>query len=184
MEKYTSPRNSFIEIGNIYFWTATINNWHQLMLDDACKQIVIDSLHFLSHKGKISVYAFVIMPNHLHLIWQTHALNGKESAQGSLLKFTAHEFKKCLLQQNAPGLQLYKVKASNKEYEFWQRDPLAIHLRNREMALQKLHYLHNNPLADRWQLSNSSEDYHYSSARFYETGVDNFGFLKHVMGVF
>jgi putative transposase len=36
------------------------------------------------------------MPNHIHLIWRTFALNGKETAQGSFLKFTAHEFKKML----------------------------------------------------------------------------------------
>jgi putative transposase len=26
--------------------------------------------------------------------------------------------------------------------------------------------------------------YYYSSAKFYETGIDDFGFLKHIMDVF
>ena len=33
---------------------------------------------------------------YIHLIWRTNALNGKETAQGSFLKFTAHTFKKLL----------------------------------------------------------------------------------------
>jgi putative transposase len=183
MTNHTSPRKTFIEIGNIYFWTATINSWHKLMEENSYKQIVIDSLHYLSDKGKINVYAFVIMPNHIHLIWQTNELNGKESAQGSLLKFTAHEFKKRLLKDNPFMLHLFSVQAHNKTYEFWQRDSLAIHLYNRQVAFQKLRYLHNNPLAEHWQLSNSPESYHYSSARFYETGADDFGFLKHIVDV-
>jgi REP element-mobilizing transposase RayT len=36
------------------------------------------------------------MPNHLHLIWQQNKLNGKETPQGSFLKYTAHEFLKRL----------------------------------------------------------------------------------------
>ena len=150
------------------------------MQEDSYKQIIIDSLHYLSDKGKINVYAFVIMPNHIHFIWQTNEPNGKESAQGALLKFTAHEFKKRLLKDNPSMLKLFAVKAHNKLYEFWQRDSLAIHLYSRQVAFQKLHYLHNNPLAERWQLCISPENYHYSSARFYETGKDDFGFLKHI----
>jgi REP element-mobilizing transposase RayT len=183
MENQSPQRKSFIEIGNLYFWTATINNWYKLMQDDSWKQIIVDSLTYLSAKGKITVYAFVIMPNHIHLIWQTNELNGKESAQGSLLKFTAHEFKKRLRKEDPVALSLYAVDASNKLYEFWQRDSLAIHLLSREMALQKLNYLHNNPLAEHWQLCDSPESYYYSSARFYETGIDDFGCLKHVMDV-
>jgi REP element-mobilizing transposase RayT len=41
-------------------------------------------------------FGFVIMPNHVHLIWRTKELNGKETAQGSFLKYTAHEFRKLL----------------------------------------------------------------------------------------
>ena len=44
-------------------------------------------------------------------------------------------------------LGLYKVDAENKKHQFWQRDSLAIHLYSREVAFQKLKYIHNNP----WQ---------------------------------
>ena len=41
---------------------------------------------------KIKVYAFVIMPNHIHLIWKLLEPNGRESPKASFLKYTAHEF--------------------------------------------------------------------------------------------
>ena len=93
---FAYKRKSYMEIGEVFFWTATINNWNHLLKEDRFKAVIIDSLRTLSERGLIDVFAFIIMPNHIHLIWRTNALNGKETAQGSFLKFTAHEFKKML----------------------------------------------------------------------------------------
>ncbi|MFN3403496.1 MAG: transposase [Cytophagaceae bacterium] len=167
-----------MEIGEIFFWTATINKWQKLLIDDKYKIVVIDSLNFLSEQGKIDVFAFVIMPNHIHLIWRTNELNGKETSQGSFLKYTAHMFKKILCSENISLLSQYKVDAINKKYEFWQRDPLAIHLYTREVAYQKLDYIHGNPLSDHWKLATDPASYKYSSAKFYQEGIKEYDFLK------
>ncbi len=60
-------RKSQIDIGTIYFWTATINKWYKLLHEDASKEIILSSLKHHSAEKKIEVYAFVIMPNHIHL---------------------------------------------------------------------------------------------------------------------
>jgi putative transposase len=175
-------RKSYIEIGEIFFWTATINSWQRLLVEDRYKDIIISSLEYLSNTGKIDVYAFVIMPNHIHIIWKTKDLNGKETAQGSFLKFTAHEFRKLLIMDE--GLYKYKVQAENKKHELWQRDSLAIRIYSKEVAFQKLVYIHNNPLAERWQLAKDPCDYIYSSAKFYKNGDNNrFPFLKDITDV-
>jgi REP element-mobilizing transposase RayT len=142
------------------------------------KDVVISSLNYLSAAGKIDVFAFVVMPNHIHLIWRINDLNGKETAQGSLLKYTAHEFKKLLKKGNEGGLISYAVAAPNKEYEFWQRDSLSVSLFTKDVAFQKLDYLHFNPLSERWQLVKDPGDYVYSSAAYYEKGEKNYPFLK------
>ena len=116
------------------------------------------------------------MPNHVHLIWRVEERNGKETSPGSFLKFTAHQFKKMPIKDQLSDLHNYRVSASNKSYEFWQRDSLAVHLYTREEAYQKLKYIRNNPLSERWQLATDPCDYWFSSARFYEQGVKNFGF--------
>lgn len=173
-----AKRKSYIEIAEIYFWTATINSWKHLLASDEYKNIVVDSLHYLSETGKIDIYAFVIMPNHIHLIWRVNELNGKESPHGSFLKFTAHKFQKMLRASAKNKLAAYAVEASNKRYEFWQKDSLAIPLFTRKVALQKLNYIHNNPLAEHWKLAKDPCEYKYSSAPYYELNVKNFSFLK------
>jgi REP element-mobilizing transposase RayT len=179
---FAYQRKSYIEIGEVYFWTATINQWQKLLWEDRYKEVITSSLKYLSNAGKIDVYAFVIMPNHIHLIWKTNELNGKETAQGSFLKYTAHEFRKMLLEEGK--LSLYKVGAVNKKHEFWQRDSLAIHLYSRDVAFQKLKYIHNNPLAEHWQLAKDPCEYKYSSAKYYELNEKNFSFLKDLWEVF
>jgi putative transposase len=171
-------RMSYMEIGEAYFWTATINQWQRLLSPDRFKDVIIQSLDYLTNIGKIDVFAFVIMPNHFHLIWSIKGLNGRESPQGSLLKYTAHEFRRMLLAEDKNKLQAYRTTAENKDHEFWQRDPLAIHLYSRNVAFQKLAYIHSNPMAKHWELAKDPCEYKYSSARYYEMNEKNFGFLK------
>ena len=178
MDFITPKRKSYMEIGELFFFTATIHNWLPLLQNKPYKDVIINSLNHLSLTGKLDVFAFVIMPNHIHLIWRTNAMNGKETAQGSFLKYTAHEFRKMLLRENQNELDKYRVAATNKKYEFWKRDSLAIHLYTPDVAYQKLNYLHLNPLAEHWQLVTDPCDYYYSTASFYEKDILNFPFIK------
>jgi len=52
------------------FYTATILEWKHLLKQDKYKDKIIESLQFLVHEKRITLYAFVIMSNHMHLIWQ------------------------------------------------------------------------------------------------------------------
>ena len=52
------------------FFTATILEWKHLLANDTYKDIIISSLKFLVNDGRVIIYGFVIMPNHIHLIWQ------------------------------------------------------------------------------------------------------------------
>jgi REP element-mobilizing transposase RayT len=126
-------RKSVMELGEIYFWTATIHKWIPLLQTDSAKDMILNSLKYLSTKDKIDVYAFVIMPNHIHLIWRLKELNGKELPHTSFLKFTAHEIKVKLI-KTPEELSRFYVAESNKEFKFWQRDSLAVKLNSREMA--------------------------------------------------
>src|SRR5581483_1086268 len=67
-----------MELGELYFYTATILNWKPLLQTVEFKQIILDSLVHFVENDKIKVYGFVIMPNHIHLIWENIVVNGKE----------------------------------------------------------------------------------------------------------
>ena len=167
-----------MDIGQVFFWTATINEWKHLLSDDVCKEIIIDSLHYLKQQKLLHVLAYVIMPNHIHLIWKLNDYNGKELPSASFTKFTGHQFQKYLRNTNPALLEEYSVDFPNKRYEFWQRDSKAMHLYTTDMLLQKLDYIHNNPLQEHWKLSATPELYLYSSAKFYLDASDKFDLVE------
>ncbi len=67
-------KKSHTSINKIYYWTSIIHKWLLLLSNDFNKKIIVDSLKYLSDKELITVYAFVLMPNHIHLVWQQNAL--------------------------------------------------------------------------------------------------------------
>ena len=56
--------------GDIEFLTVTCLNWQTLLKEDKHKQIILDSLAFLVNDERIWLYAYVIMPNHMHILWR------------------------------------------------------------------------------------------------------------------
>ncbi len=87
-----------------------------------------------------------------------------------------------LLKNDLKQMEQYKVKASDRDYQFWKRNPLSIDLWSRPVFLQKLNYMHNNPVRSPWNFCKYPEEYKYSSAAFYENGKDDFKFLTHYLG--
>ena len=161
------------------FFTATILEWKHLLKKDEFKQIIVDSLLFLKKEGSIVVNAFVIMPNHIHLIWQIQDGYKQDKIQMRFLKYTAQQIKFRLIDTNDKMLNNFFVNATDREYQFWHRKPLSIDLWTQEVFIQKLIYIHNNPIKDPWNLVQYPEEYKYSSAKFYESGIDDFNLLTH-----
>ncbi len=156
--------------------TATILDWKMLLKPKKCKDIIIDSLRFLVEKERVIIYAFVILDNHIHIIWQMKQGHIVENVQRDFLKYLGQEFKKLLEIHDKEYLEQFKVKKKDRNYQFWQRNSLSVALYTKEVFEQKLHYIHYNPV--KAGLSNLPEEYYYSSANFYHTGVDVFGFLS------
>ena len=169
-----------MELQRLYFFTATILKWHRLLEPDEYKNVIIESLKYLSHMDKIRVYGYVIMPNHIHLIWELLDLNGKELPHASFLKYTSHTIYHDLRKNHPKILDTFKVESATRKHQFWQRDSLPVELYTPSVIYQKLDYIHQNPCRGKWMLSPSPVDYRYSSAGFYETGRDEFDFLIHI----
>jgi putative transposase len=160
------------------FFTATIQEWKHLLKEEVYKNIVLNALKFLVAKEKVIINGFVLMSNHIHLIWQTKGSNKMQKVQTSFMKHTSKEFKKQLTFDG--NLKNYEVNANDRKYNFWKRDSLNIELFTEAVFNQKLNYIHYNPV--KAGLCSFPEEYPYSSALFYEKGIDNFGYLTHYMG--
>lgn len=173
-------RNSIMSLGEIYFWTDTIHDWKLLLQSDKYKAIIMESWRHLVEQGKIIIYGFVIMPNHLHLLWEMVSMNGKEMPHANFNKFTSHQFLSLLGNENPKTVLDFEVKdKAERAHRFWQRDPLAILIDSEEKLEQKLDYIHYNPLQEHWNLATTPENYYWSSAKCYEEGIDDFKFLTH-----
>lgn len=70
------------------------------------------------------------------------------------------------------------VNAKDRKYQFWERNPLTVEIWSEKVLLQKLKYMHENPV--RAGICGYPEQYKYSSALFYHIGIDNWGFLTHI----
>ena len=159
------------------FYTATILQWKPLLSQDKYKQKIIESLQYLVANKRITLYAFVIMSNHIHLIWQVLPGNTPLKVQASFMKFTAQQIKFDLIKNHPLVLEKFKVDAADRQYQFWERNPLGIDLYSSPVFMQKLEYIHWNPV--KAGLCNLPEEYYYSSAKFYHTGIDQFEMLTH-----
>jgi putative transposase len=167
---------------HLQFFTATILEWKHLLKEDVYKDIILNSLKFLVNDKRCLVYGFVIMPNHIHLLWQIDALRKREDVQRDFLRFTAQQMKFELQKNNPAFLEQFRVAAKDRAYQIWERNALSVDVWTPEVMKQKLDYIHLNPVKEKWKLSLLPEDYKYSSAKFYFCGIDEFGFLSHFSG--
>ena len=86
------------------FITVTNLNWLPVLQNDYHKQILIEAFQHRVVLKQVSIYAFVIMPNHFHAIWQLHDGINKVSFQRDLLKFTARSILKFMMMNDDPLL--------------------------------------------------------------------------------
>src|ERR1700752_3097491 len=110
------------------FYTASILEWKHLLKPNKYKDLLIDSLHFMVLEKMIKLYAFVLMSNHMHLIWQALQDKTPEKIQHSLLSFTAKKIKDDLEINHPLVLPHFKVNVKDREYQIWERNSLGVEL--------------------------------------------------------
>ena len=169
-----------LEKNHVQFFTAVCHEWLTLLETVDAKQIIIEALCYRIAVGQIKVCAFVIMPNHIHLIWRVQNGYDLEDVQRDFLKYTAKELIALLKRkQGELGLEKLFVGLKDRTFQVWKRNSMSIDLVHEWSFNQKFDYLHNNPCQAHWNLVESPEKYKYSSARFYEDGADEFSLLTH-----
>jgi putative transposase len=80
---------------HLFFVTASIIQWQHLFIRPQYADIILNSLTWLQQQKRILLFAFVIMPSHLHAIIKPEGATIAESLQ-QFGSFTAHEILKKL----------------------------------------------------------------------------------------
>ncbi|HEX8334087.1 MAG TPA: hypothetical protein VF622_15815 [Segetibacter sp.] len=93
------------------------------------------------------------------------------------MKYTAQMIIKDLRNNHKEVLEMFRVKASDRKYQIWERNPLSISLWSQSVFQQKMDYIHLNPVVA--GICKFPEDYNYSSAAFYINAVNKWSFLTH-----
>ena len=96
------------------------------------------------------------------------------------MKYKAQKLKKSVIKNSPELLTEFKVNKYDRSFQIWKREPLSVELRTHHVFMQKLNYIHYNPV--KAGLCANPEDYYFSSARFYFDGRDDFNMLTHFSG--
>jgi REP element-mobilizing transposase RayT len=160
-------RYRFAEDRQPHFLTSSIVAWLPVFSRPETVQIVLDSWRFLQEQQRLILYGFVILENHLHWIASADDL-AKEV--GDFKSYTARRIIDYLQERRASvllqELEFYKARHKHdRRFQLWQEGshPQAIHDDN--MMLQKLEYMHNNPVKRGYV--DEPQHWRYSSARNY-----------------
>ncbi len=164
--------NSFHIPEGVYFITASTIEWANLFKKQVYAQIVLDLLAYLRLQKLMKLYAFVLIPSHLHAILKPESIQINELLQ-KFGSFTAHKILKQLKEDGEiEFLQLFRKKRRDRSrvYSIWQ-DIQAKNIISNEVLEQTLEYIHQNPVNKDWHLIDDRADYIYSSACFYDRNV-------------
>jgi len=165
-----------IDKEGIYFITFTCYAWLPFIeLSNGFDAVY----NFFAALGKQhhTVLAYVIMPNHLHLLLHYSSGKSLNTVIGNGKRFMAYEIVNLLEQKGEQDI-LQKLEAEvkskdrsrGKKHEVWIDSFDVKECRTEKFILQKLIYIHENPVRGKWKLCNTSLDYPHSSARFYFNG--------------
>ena len=114
--------------------------------------------------------AFVIMPNHLHLLIFINENENINKLLANGKRFLAYEIVKRLeLQKQHDILEQLQLAVTAKEKQR-QKKHRAFEISSdikpcytEKFLPQKLNYIHNNPVMPKWKLANQAEEYFHSS---------------------
>jgi len=163
-------RKLYDKSGNTYFVTTTVMNFDKIFsLSREYNFIIIDSLNYLIDKNKIRLFAYVIMPDHLHLVMYIPAGESVIDFMRDFKKFTSVEIRKLAERENRISM-LEKFNrnaefAKNQRYKVWMDRYDELILTSERMMGIKVNYINYNPV--RAGLVEKQEDWEFSSARNY-----------------
>lgn len=159
---------------HLYFVTTSCVQRYHLLRRGVAKRLVVDTLDCMRLRGRIKLYAFVVMPNHLHLIVQCRAEDPLADVIRDLKKHIADRL---VRQYRAEGNQTVLdflasavTRPEKQRRKVWEDGYNAKDVFSPEFLRQKMAYLHYNPCQPHWDLVACPEDYVWSSARFYLLG--------------
>jgi len=162
----------------LYFVTFTVVNWIDVFIRESYREILLNSIRFCQQEKGLRIYAWVIMTSHVHLIIGTDGRNKLQDIIRDLKRHTSQAIRKEIESSTYESRRDWMLwmfgrtgrkNTNNIDFQFWIQDNHPIQLSGGEMVLQRLHYIHNNPVVAGFVCE--PQHYKYSSAHDYIGGT-------------
>jgi putative transposase len=154
------------EKGQAHFVTSTTVAWLPIFTIASRCDVLVQSLEYCRAEKNLKIYAWVILDNHFHAILFAPDLRRvmadlKRHTAQRLLDLLEAEKAEWLLNQLRYHCASYKTES---EHQVWQEGYHPQAIPTDKIMLQKLEYLHNNPvkrglvaLPEHWRYSSAHE---------------------------
>ena len=159
-----------------YFITFTCIEWISLFEITKTYDSVYNWFAILKEEHNANVVAYVIMPNHLHVIvhFQNESFN-INTIVGNGKRFMAYEIinrlkieKNTELLNHLESLLTARERKKGQLHKVFKDSFDAKAIFSHQFLIQKINYIHYNPVSGKWMLAKNFIEYEHSSASFYE----------------
>jgi REP element-mobilizing transposase RayT len=176
-------RYCFVEGVYVYFVTFTIIDWLPIFISPEPIKTIVDSLKYCVSEKGLRINAYVVMPNHIHLIVFDANLNNENLYQTltSFRKFTGHKLAQFIDMNLARSISsaIRNISLEDRERRIWQSGWHAEAITSETFWKQKIDYIHMNPVKK--CLVREPEYWQYSSAGFWLTGKEGELPVSHIL---
>jgi len=157
--------------GRARFVTFSTHRRLPILTNDVFRQDVVDALIETREKTKVRLVAYVIMPEHVHLVLVPPESTKIGSLIGDIKRLAARSVL-ARLRNNDTGLLKELVVERNRivRHALWQRRCYDHNVRSEEFLWSKVLYCHKNPVTR--ELVKRPEDWPWSSYRWYQGETD------------
>lgn len=172
----------------IYWVTYTCIGFLSLIERTKSYDYILSQFARLSKEG-YSICGFVIMPNHLHFLIYLPEGGDLNMRIGEMKRFLSYEIVKRLKAIGDSRMLTYlssivnvSERRTGKKHRIFISSFDAKICYDRDFVVQKLEYMHGNPVKGKWELAKDYTLYPWSSARYYDMGEETeFCFLVHIV---
>ena len=159
----------FIDGVYVYFVTFTVKDWLPIFINPEPVEIITESLRYCINNKKLCIHAYVIMPNHIHLIvFDAHFENerlGKTLTE--FRKFTGNKLANYIDNTLAESLSsvIRSTARTDRTRQVWRSGWHSEGLVSEAFLHQKMDYIHENPVKKGYV--HSPEHWIHSSAGYW-----------------
>jgi putative transposase len=154
--------------GRSHFVTFSCYHRRPLFTTDASRRAFENALERVRRNFRLRVYGYVVMPEHIHILVSEPDPDGGPlkpdfGLSGEVQQHTLADALKSLKQ----GVARRLIGGGD---HFWQKRYYDFNVRNHEQFVEKLHYIHSNPVKQ--GLCERPEDWPWSSFLHHATGCE------------